>query len=155
MTVEKIIVQWSISRCICCVRTGSIPFHVRNNQWRVERLLSCSKSGQNESSRTFRAYAQLVEYLRPGTAISESVGTDPFLDMIAMLRRYWYAAGSLKLENIPSVTSMQSCSYALHRITVAKCICCMRRVRLPSINTLWIVNGGQKDYHTAAKTKQL
>ncbi|KAA8569171.1 hypothetical protein EYC84_000840 [Monilinia fructicola] len=46
------------------------------------------ENDENESSRTFRAYSKLVEYLKPKVAINENVGTGPFKAMMNMLNNH-------------------------------------------------------------------
>ncbi|ESZ96005.1 hypothetical protein SBOR_3625 [Sclerotinia borealis F-4128] len=48
---------------------------------------------QNESSRTFRAYVKLIEYLKPKIGINENVGSGPFPAMVHMLNTHGYLAG--------------------------------------------------------------
>lgn len=54
---------------------------------------------QTESSRTFRAYAKLIEYLQPKIAISENVKTGPFAEMIEMIEGHGYLAGVSILDS--------------------------------------------------------
>ncbi|KAB8294860.1 hypothetical protein EYC80_006821 [Monilinia laxa] len=46
------------------------------------------ENDENESSRTFRAYSKLVEYLKPKVAINENVSTGPFKAMMNMLNSH-------------------------------------------------------------------
>ncbi|RAL58577.1 hypothetical protein DID88_003353 [Monilinia fructigena] len=48
---------------------------------------------ENESSRTFRAYSKLVEYLKPKVAINENVVTGPFQAMMNMLNNHGCLTG--------------------------------------------------------------
>ncbi|KAI9649464.1 hypothetical protein NHQ30_002040 [Ciborinia camelliae] len=54
---------------------------------------------QNESSRTFRAYAKLIRQLQPYIAISENVGSGPFPAMLKMLKDHGYLGGWSNLDS--------------------------------------------------------